>query len=70
MDQAGEVLIKLFAPPVVAAFIGLIALGLGSFIVRPLTGTNHPPFVESFAIGALMISLLTFFWGMLGWMTA
>ncbi len=70
MDQAGEVLIKLFAPPVVAAFIGLIALGLGSFIVRPLTGTNYPPFVESFAFGAILISLLTFFWGMFGWMTA
>lgn len=68
MDQAGEVLFNLFAPPLVAACIGIIALGLGSWLTRPFTGTKRPPLVESFAIGTLVISLLTFFWGFLGWM--
>ena len=68
MGQVGEVLVNLLAPPLVAAFISMIALGLGSWFTRPFTKTRRPPLVESFAIGTIVISILTFFWGFLGWM--
>jgi len=68
MGQVGQILLNLLVPPLVAAVIGLVALGLGSILAGPFFPGRRAPLVESFALGTLVISLLTLFWSFMGWM--
>jgi hypothetical protein len=68
MEHAGEILINALIPPLTFAVIGFVALGLGAFLIQPFYRRKHPPVVETFALGALGISLLTQLWGALHWL--
>lgn len=68
MGQAGEILVNLLAPPLVAALISFIALGFGALLARPFFPGKRAPLPESFAVGALAIALLTLAWSLMGWM--
>lgn len=68
MGQAGEILVNILAPPLVALLISFIALGFGALLASPFFPGKRSPFTESFAVGGLAIALLTLLWSLMGWM--
>jgi len=70
MSQLGEVIVNLTSPILIAAFIAAVALGFGAFLIGPVfrQESSRVPLVESFAVGTIVISLLTFLWAELAWM--
>jgi hypothetical protein len=68
MQRIGEILSNLVVPPLTAAIIACVALGVGALIAKFFFDRKRPPFVESFGIGCLAVSLLTLLWGSLGWL--
>jgi len=63
-----EVITAFLAPILTGLIFGLVAVGLGMLALRPFIREERPPLVESFALGALAISLVTMIFGTFGWL--
>lgn len=63
-----EIMTAFFSPIMTGLIIGLVAVGLGMLALRLFIREERPPLVESFALGALVISLVTMFFGTFGWL--
>jgi len=68
MPGAAEALYNLFIPIAVASILAAVAVGIGALILNPFLSKTQPPFIDSFALGTLVISLVTYAWGLFGWM--
>ncbi len=68
MDYLSELNVHLFMPVLVIIILCGVAIGLGGVVQGCIFKIDRPRLIESFALGTLAISLLTFLWGTLGWM--
>ena len=63
-----EIIVSALAPILTGLIFCLVTVGLGMLALRLFIRENRPPLFESFALGALVIALVTMIFGTFGWL--